>query len=189
MATTWRTTLFAIAMGLATSCSTPTAQLAALETPAPTTYRLGAGDEIRVTVYGLDPLTNTYIVSDTGTISLPLLDPVPVDGKTIPEVEAAIASAISSKELVARAPSVSAQVQKYRPFYILGEVQRPGQYPYAPGLTVTSAVSIAGGFTFRADTKSFAITRKGAQGAVKGKAGPETPVAPGDTVEVYESWF
>ncbi|RJF93645.1 polysaccharide biosynthesis/export family protein [Sphingomonas cavernae] len=169
-------------------CATPASELPKMYEITDTAYRLGAGDEVRITVYGMDQMTNTYVVGDGGTISLPLLETMPVEGKTPAEVEKAIADAILAKQLVLQ-PSVSAQVQKYRPFYILGEVQKPGQYPYAPGLSVTSAVSIAGGFTFRADKTQFAIQRKSGQKMVKGQVGPDAPVLPGDTVTVYESWF
>lgn len=189
MVNRFRTALFSISLTVVASCTSAGSGNAPLPTLASGEYRVGAGDELRVTVYGLDPLNNTYIVGDAGTISLPLLEPVPVDGKTIPEVEASIAQAISARQLVARQPSVSAQIQKYRPFFIMGEVQRPGQYPYVPGLSVNSAVSIAGGYTFRANKKSVSIKRKGPNGMVQGRAGPDSQVQPGDTVEVSESWF
>src|SRR3546814_190974 len=90
---------------------------------------------------------------------------------------------------VIKDPSVSAQVLKYRPFFILGEVQRPGQYAYVPGMSVLTAVSIAGGYTFRADSKSASITRNEGDKIIKGQATPQTPVMPGDTVFVPEDWF
>ncbi|WOK36507.1 polysaccharide biosynthesis/export family protein [Sphingomonas sp. C3-2] len=187
--TRFRTALIVLSLALTTGCTSAQGGMSALPTLAAGEYRLGAGDEIRVTVYGLDPMNNSYVVGDAGTISMPLIETIAVDGKTIPEVESAIASAISARQLVARAPSVSAQIQKYRPFFIMGEVQRPGQYPYVPGLTVNSAVSIAGGYTFRANTKAVVIKRKTKTGMVKGQTGPDGQVWPGDTIEVSESWF
>src|SRR3546814_5790142 len=91
-----------------------------------TVYRLGAGDEVRISVFGLDALTNTYVVGDAGTISLPLVDEIPARGKTTQELEALIANNLRQRDVI-KDPSVSAQVLKYRPFFILGEVQRPGQ--------------------------------------------------------------
>jgi polysaccharide export outer membrane protein len=164
------------------------ARLSPIGATTPSAYRLGAGDEIRVSVYGLDPLTNSYLVSDTGTISMPLLPPVSVEGKTVAETEMAVVDAIRAKQLV-NAPSVSAQVVKYRPFFILGEVQRPGQYPYMPGMSLLTAVSVAGGYTFRADTKHARITRRSGSGTVEGRADPTTSIQPGDTILVKESWF
>jgi polysaccharide export outer membrane protein len=169
---------------MASGCASSSASLDPIAATSPSAYRLGAGDEIRVTVYGLDTLTNTYAVSDTGTVSMPLLAPIQVQGRTVDEAAAAIADGIRAKELV-NAPSVSAQVIKYRPFFILGEVQRPGQYPYVPGMSVLTAVTIAGGYTFRAEKKSASITRSGA----KGRADPATAIQPGDTVQINESWF
>ena len=151
-------------------------------------YQLGAGDEIRVSVFGLDALTNAYVVGDAGTISLPLVSEIPVRGKTTRDVEVAIANSLREKDVV-KNPSVSVQVTKYRPFFILGEVQRPGQYPYVPGMSVLTAVSIAGGYTFRANSKNASITRNIQDKIVKGRANPETPVMPGDTVLIPESWF
>ncbi len=151
-------------------------------------YRLDAGDELRVTVYRLDELTGAYIVSDTGTISLPLLEPVSARGKTIEELEMEIERRITERSLV-REPSVSAQVQKYRPFFIVGEVNRPGEYAYSPNMTVLTALSMAGGQTFRANTDRIAITRTIDGQIVSGTVSLSSRVLPGDTIRVYEGWF
>lgn len=179
-----------LVMGLAMlpGCSASGARLSPLASATPAPYRLGAGDEIRVTVYGLDPLTNTYLVSDTGTISMPLLSSVSVEGRTVAETEAAVAEAIRGKRLV-NAPSVSAQVVKYRPFFILGEIQRPGPYAYVPGMSLLTAVSVAGGYTFRADTKHAKVRRRSGGATIEGKADPTTSIEPGDTIVISESWF
>ena len=176
--------LLSVGLFMVSGCASSSATMDPLTAEAAAPYKLGAGDEVRVTVYGMDQLTNTYAVSDTGTISLPLLTPIPVQGRTVDEAATAIADNLRTKELV-NAPSVSAQVIKYRPFFILGEVQRPGQYPYAPGMTVLTAVSVAGGYTFRAEKKSASITR----GTAKGRADPSTAIQPGDTIQINESWF
>jgi polysaccharide export outer membrane protein len=155
---------------------------------APGPYRLGTGDEVRVAVFGLDAVSNSYIIGDSGTVSMPLVGPIPADGKTVAEVEVVLAAALKEKQIL-REPSVSVQVVKYRPFYILGEVQKPGQYAYVPGMTVLNAVSIAGGYTFRANTKKATITRNTAGTTQKGTAKPEGRVLPGDTVVIPEAWF
>jgi polysaccharide export outer membrane protein len=160
------------------------ARLPEMSMTAPGVYQLGPGDQIRITVFGLDAITNTYLIDDTGEVALPMLDPVKVAGKTLRQAEASIASQIRAKQLV-NDPKVSAQIIAYRPFYIAGEVQKPGQYPYVPGMSLMTAVSIAGGYTFRANTRSATITRA----SQKGSATADTPVLPGDMIVVRESWF
>ena len=168
----------------ASGCGSADGRFAPLAMTAPAAYQLGTGDELRVTVFGLDTMTNTYRVDDSGSIALPMLDPIKVAGKTVRETEAIIVDKIRARQLLLD-PRVSAQVQTYRPFYIAGEVQKPGQYPYVPGMSLMMAVSVAGGYTFRANTKSAIITRA----SVKGSATQDTPVMPGDQILVRESWF
>jgi polysaccharide export outer membrane protein len=176
-----------IALALA-GCSASGDRVQPLPATAEAPYRLGAGDEVRVTVYGLDAATNNYVVGDGGTIAVPLVGPVVATGKTADELQEGLVAAIKARELV-RVPSVSVQVQKYRPFFILGEVQKPGQYPYVPRMSVLTAVSIAGGYTFRANTKTATIVRTEGASTVKGSALPESLVQPGDTIKIAEAWF
>ncbi len=180
--------LIAVAMAVMPACSSAQGVSSPTQSVGQPAYQLGAGDEIRIAVFGLDALTNTYVVGDAGTISLPMVNEIPVKGRTTREVEAMIATELRDKDVV-KNPSVSVQVMKYRPFFILGEVQRPGQYPYVPGMSVLTAVSIAGGYTFRANSKHASITRNIGDKIIKGRAGPETPVMPGDTVLIPEDWF
>lgn len=175
-------------LAMMAACSSSTSNLAPMQASSLAPYRLGAGDEVRVTVFGVDAITNSYIIGDTGKISMPLLGAIAAEGQTVEQLEASIADALRTRDVV-RAPSVSAQVQKYRPFFILGEVQRPGQYAYVPGMSVQTAVSIAGGYTFRAEEDRAVITRSGQTRIMQGAARPDTPVMPGDTVLVKESWF
>jgi polysaccharide export outer membrane protein len=182
-----KSTLAALA-ALSMLWSTEVSALAPIAAAPPGAYLLGAGDEVRITVFGLDAATNNYVVGDAGTIAIPLLPPIAAAGKSADELQAAVVEALRARALL-RDPSVSVQVQKYRPFFILGEVQRPGQYPYVPGMSVLTAVSIAGGYTFRANKKKAEIQRS-VQGRVsKGDAMADTPVQPGDTVHIKESWF
>lgn len=181
--------LFAAALLAVTAgCASQDAHLAPIASEQAVRYQLGPGDDIRIAVFGFDALSNSYVVSDAGTISMPLLSTVEVDGLTTADLEATITGLMRAKHLAPN-PSVSVQVQKYRPFFILGEVQNPGQYPYVPGMSVLTAVSIAGGFTFRAETKHASITRSIGQQVTRGKAVKQTLVLPGDTVEVPEAWF
>jgi polysaccharide export outer membrane protein len=176
---------FLISALLLAACASKVPPLVEAE-PAP--YRLGPGDELRIDVYRLDELSNTYRVSDAGVISLPLLDAISVNGLTVEEVEREIENSIRLKALV-REPSVSAQISQYRPYYVVGEVIRPGQYPYMPNLNVLTALSAAGGPTFRANTKKVIITRMIDGELVSGKADLHSLVLPGDTIRVQEGWF
>ncbi|HKR18076.1 MAG TPA: polysaccharide biosynthesis/export family protein [Rhizorhapis sp.] len=180
------------AVGILTGCATGGSAAdmpgSSASTPQSTLYRLDAGDEVRITAYGLDALNNVYVVSDSGVISLPLIDNVQARGKTVGELQSDIAKVLFERQIL-RSPSVNVQVTKYRPFYILGEVKSPGEYPYRPGMSVLTAVSMAGGFTFRADQKSMTITRVIEGRGITGKARENTPVLPGDTIRIKESWF
>lgn len=180
---------FALLLAFAASgCSTPGENLPELESRSLAPYRLGIGDEVRVTVFGLDALTNTYLVADDGTVSMPLLDRVELGGKTTEEAETVIEQRLRSAKII-QDPSASVQVTRYRPFYILGEVQKPGAYPYAPGMTLLTAVALAGGYTFRAETDYASVVRTDDGSVQEGRVTPKTPILPGDTVYVYESWF
>lgn len=176
-----------VLLSLCSACAPVRGAVASLPAAA-APYRLGPGDEVRVTVFGLDAANANYVVGDAGSIALPLIAPVRASGLTVEELAAALAEAIRARALV-KAPSVSVQVQKYRPFYILGEVQKPGQYPYVPGMSVLAAVSIAGGYTFRANKKAAVIVRGGDGNVIKSRGPAQTPVQPGDTITVPEAWF
>lgn len=169
-------------------CASTVSQLPPVESVADQTYRLGPGDELRVMVYGFDSMTNAYTVSDAGTISLPLISTLEVEGLSTAELETAISGQLRTRDLAPRA-SVSVQVQKFRPFYILGEVQRPGQYPYVPGMTVLTAVSIAGGYTFRANKQDTELVRTRKRVSYRARASADARVLPGDTLMVPEAWF
>jgi len=151
-------------------------------------YTLGPGDSIKVAVYGFDAMAGSYIVSDAGTISLPMLSTIRVVGKSAPELETEIAGVLRARDLAPNA-NVSVQVEKYRPFYILGEVQRPGQYPYVPGMTVLTAVSIAGGYTFRANKRVAAVERLNGSARSKARLDADSSILPGDTIVIPEAWF
>jgi polysaccharide export outer membrane protein len=150
-------------------------------------YRLGPADKIRVNVFGEEALTGEFLVGGSGKISLPLIGEVQAAGLTISELQTSIAEALSQGYI--NEPRVNAEVLNYRPFYILGEVNRPGEYPYTNNLTVLNAVATAEGFTYRADTRRVYIKR--ADGASE-QAYPlttATQVAPGDTIRIGERFF
>jgi polysaccharide biosynthesis/export protein len=150
-------------------------------------YHLDAGDKLRVVVYGQEGLTNTYAIDAGGSITMPLIGSVPARGRTT----AGLASEISVKlrNGFIRDPSVAVEIESYRPFFILGEVAAPGQYPYVPSMTVESAVAIAGGFSPRARRDRVTVTHSDASGTGRFVVPPGTSISPGDTVLVGERWF
>ena len=150
-------------------------------------YHLDAGDKLRVVVYGQEGLTNTYAIDAGGSITMPLIGSVPARGRTTAGLAAEIAGRLRNGFI--RDPSVAVEIEAYRPFFILGEVQAPGQYPYMPNMTVESAVAIAGGFSPRARRDSVTLTHTDASGTGRFIVPPGTPISPGDTVLVGERWF
>jgi polysaccharide export outer membrane protein len=150
-------------------------------------YQLGAGDRLRIVVYGQEGLTNTYLIGAGGTITMPLIGSVPARGRTPQALAADITARLRNGYI--REPSVAVEIESYRPFFILGEVQAPGQYPYVPNMTVESAVAIAGGYSPRARKDRVTVTHGDAAGTSRLVVPPGTPISPGDTVLVGERWF
>ena len=150
-------------------------------------YVLGAGDSIRVVVFGEADLSGEFSVGTSGTVALPLAGPVVAVGKTPGELAAAITDALSPDYL--RDPRVSVEVLQYRPFFILGEVKAPGSYPYAADVNVRRAAALAGGYTYRAKTGHAYITRMTGSKESRRKVPPDTPLLPGDIVEIPERFF
>jgi polysaccharide export outer membrane protein len=159
--------------------------------PVPTgsgEYRLGPGDAVRLITFGEDGLTGEFHVSDAGTIAVPLLGNVRAAGLTPAELEASVANKLKDAKLL-NDPSVAAEVTAYRPIFVLGEVNKPGQYPYQPGMTVVTAAAVAGGFTYRAIEGYASVVRTVNGQAVEGKALRQTYIQPGDVVTVFERRF
>jgi len=152
-----------------------------------TAYTLGTGDKLRINVFGQPELSGQFVIDGTGAISLPLIGQVAATGSSSQELETAIAEKLSDGFLLE--PRVSVEVTNYRPFYILGEVGRPGEYPFNSGLTVLNAVAAAGGFTYRANKKVVYIKSVGAEQEVKYELNTNTVVKPGDTLRVSERIF
>ena len=140
-------------------------------------YQLDAGDKLRVVVYGQEGLTNTYAIDAGGSITMPLIGAVPARGRT----PAGLASEIAAKlrRGYIRDPSVAVEIEAYRPFFILGEVAAPGQYPYVPNMTVESAVAIAGGFSPRARRDRVTLTHTDASGSAPLRGAARHPAQPG----------
>lgn len=150
-------------------------------------YVLGTGDRIKLTVYGEADLSGEYEVGSTGIVALPLIGDVRVAGQPIRFFEQAVRKKLAEGYL--RDPRVSAQVINYRPFFILGEVSKPGSYPYVNGMTVINAVALAGGYTYRADKSGATITRAHDPEKKDTPAVEEAIVAPGDIIRVPERFF
>ena len=150
-------------------------------------YTLDSGDRLRVIVFGQEDLSGTFAVDGSGFVSLPLIKPVMARGLTTDELEERIEEVLS--ETLLRNPNVTAEIEAFRPFFILGEVQQPGQYPFVSGMTVQTAAAIAGGYTYRAVTSSAVITRKSGGRIVEAKVPATTAVRPGDTVLIQERYF
>ncbi|MEM9053923.1 MAG: polysaccharide biosynthesis/export family protein [Pseudomonadota bacterium] len=150
-------------------------------------YRLGAADQLRITVFGEPELSGEYVLDGTGTVSLPLIGEVSALNLTVREFQRAVEARYADGYL--REPRINAEVMNFRPFYILGEVRQPGEYPYTNGLTVLNAVATAGGFTYRANETVILI--KGAEDSqeYKVKLDPSTKIMPGDTIRVVERFF
>ncbi len=152
-----------------------------------TGYRIGAGDRLVIRVLGQSDLTNTYIVDPAGNISMPLIHTVNVAGMTSSEIERMIGRRLRKGFL--RNPSVSVQVVSQRPFFILGQVNRAGSFPYQAGMTVQQAVALAGGYSPRANQGTVLLTRRNNKGTTSYQVPITTQIYPGDIVFIRERWF
>lgn len=174
-------------VGLA-SCTWGKPPLPPLPPYRPQTYRLGPGDQLRVLTFGEDQLTGEFRVDDQGRIAMPLIGSVQASGHTPKELETEIADALSKGDYL-KNPHVTVEVIAYRPIFVLGEVNKPGQYPYQPGMTFLTAVAVAGGFTYRAVQDEGTVVRTIDAHAVTGRVDQSTFLAPGDVVQVAERYF
>ncbi|GBD42666.1 hypothetical protein HRbin40_00121 [bacterium HR40] len=149
-------------------------------------YRLGPGDKIRVIVFRHEDLSGEFALDGTGSFSMPLIGEVRANGFTARELEQHLEQRYGDGYLVE--PKVSVEILTYRPFYILGEVNKPGAYEYENGMTVLNAVALAGGFTYRAKQDVFLLQRGGANATPVAVTG-NTRIAPGDVITVQERFF
>ncbi len=177
-----------LAILLAAGCSGSGAGFAPLPVAASGPYELGVGDQVHIITFGNDQLTGDFRVNDSGKISLPLIGAVQAADLSTSQLETSIAGTLKSRGLLGN-PSVAVEVVAYRPFFILGEVVRPGQYAYQPGMTVLTAVAVGGGFTYRAVKDHFSIVRQTDGRAIEYAADRQSFVQPGDVINVYERLF
>lgn len=179
-------TILPLALGIA-GCA-PGRSLPPLPPVTAAAYRLGPGDEVRIITVGEDTLTGEFAVDDAGRIAVPMLGTLPAAGLSPEALGTAVGAALQRGGLV-RAPSVSVEVIRYRPIFVLGEVNKPGEFPYQPGMTLLGAVALAGGFTYRAVEDAASVVRSESGRSFEGRAGRETPLQPGDVVTVFERRF
>jgi len=150
-------------------------------------YRLDSGDRLRIVVFGQENLSRDYAVDGGGYISMPLIGGIQSRGSTTFELEDRIAARLRTKYV--KDPKVTVEIQNYRPFFILGEVRRPGQFPFVYGMTIRTAVAIAGGYSERARERKVKLTRRINGRDITTKVPDNTPVRPGDTIYVTERIF
>jgi protein involved in polysaccharide export with SLBB domain len=150
-------------------------------------YALGSGDKLRVIVFGEDDLGGEFVIDDAGFVRLPLVGQITAGGRTVRQLEEDIAARLGAQYL--KDPRVSIEILSFRPFYIIGEVNKPGEYPFVVNMSVLNAVAMAGGYTYRANESSVYIRRKGAPDEEKFPADDSTKLRPGDIVNVVERWF
>lgn len=188
-----RCCLLAILAGAISACATPGgpppvvgADAAPLQQVTVQDYRLGPGDRLRVSVFGEEELTGEFVVGTNGVVSYPLIGDHMAQGKTVAEFTDSLRTALTRYVLQ---PNISVEVMNYRPFFILGEVETPGTYPYAAGLNVMNAVATAGGFSYRADTRRVFIKHADELAERPYPLTSTTPVLPGDTVRIPERRF
>jgi polysaccharide biosynthesis/export protein len=170
------------------SLRAPGAHLPPLPDPPHGPYRLGAGDALTIRIYDQPQLSGSYNVDDSGFIDMPLLGLVPAAGNSTDALAQAITMGLQKNGLILH-PAVSVEISTYRPFYILGEVNTPGQYPFRPGMTALTAISIAGGFTYRGEQDYVGVTRDIGSDAAQYRAPTSALVQPGDVITVFERRF
>ncbi|GAA4890843.1 polysaccharide biosynthesis/export family protein [Ferrimonas pelagia] len=159
-----------------------------VSTASDSNYQLGSGDQIRIQVFGEPDLTIDQIrLGESGAITYPYLGALQLSGLTLSQVEKLIHRGLKGDYLIN--PSVSVSVMEYRPFFINGEVRQPGGYPFQPGLTVRQAIAIAGGLTERASRRGMSLTRNQDSRETTLKVEMATPVFPGDSIFIEDSFF
>lgn len=150
-------------------------------------YQLGPGDQVRVTVFRHEDLSGEFQLDGEGDFSLPLVGEIKAGGKVVRTLEDDIEDSFRDGGYLVN-PQVSLEVLNYRPFYIIGEVNQPGSYPYVSGMSVINAIALAGGYTYRASQGSISVQRGGSNGK-KVAVGPASQVLPGDIINVPERFF
>jgi polysaccharide export outer membrane protein len=185
-----RRTLMFIGLALAATlqgCADARRSDVQFQAQAETPYTLASGDRLRVIVFGQDSLSNSFSVDSSGHIAMPLIGLVSATGRTTAQLAREIEAKLRNGYV--REPRVSVEVEAYRPFFVLGEVTTSGQYPYVNGMTVETAVAIAGGYTPRARKDNAQLTRTQDGRTFTVDVPINQPVKPGDTIYIQERFF
>ncbi len=173
--------------GLLQGCAGARYRADAFDASVNAPYTLAAGDRLRVIVFGQDSLTNSFAVDSSGHIAMPLIGLTPAAGRTTAELAREIEQKLRNGYV--RDPRVSVEVEAFRPFFVLGEVTNSGQFPYVNGMTVQTAVAIAGGYTPRAEKHTADLTRTVDGVPYTGNVPVTQAVRPGDTIVIRERFF
>jgi polysaccharide export outer membrane protein len=160
---------------------------AELAAQSATVYRLGLGDKVRINVFGEKDLSGEYQVSANGSVTMPLIGDVPAVGLSARELEARLTEKYRGGYL--RDPKIVVEVYDFRPYFVLGEVEKPGRYPALEGTTILGAIATAGGFTYRADQKRVFIRKSGSSTEYEVAPTANVFVSPGDVIRVGERYF
>lgn len=158
-----------------------------VETDPVGAYLLDSGDRLRVFVYDQPNLSRAYVVDHDGYITVPLIGRVSARGKTTSAVQHSVRRKLAAKYI--RRPQVTVDIIQNRPFFIYGEVRQAGQFPYVSGMTIETAIAIAGGYSERASRRSYRVTRRENGYARRMDVDKDFPIEPGDTVYVRERFF
>ncbi|RYX81326.1 polysaccharide export protein [bacterium] len=152
-------------------------------------YRFASGDKLHIIVFGEDTLTGDYVITSGGNLTFPLIGNLPASDKTVEQLQAALSAKLADGYV--NNPRVSIQVVSFRPFYILGEVNKPGEYPVSTGLSLDQAVASAGGYTYRANTRRVYLKRANEtqERLIDLRDGPPVVVRAGDTIRIRERHF
>lgn len=167
------------------SACAPGSNLPPLPVAQSGSYRLGVNEEVAVVTYGQGQLSGLFRINSRGDIAVPLLGEIPAEGQTTSDLEHSIEARLKQKAVLTD-PDVTVAISKYRPIFILGEVKSPGEYPYQPGMTILTAVAVAGGFTYRAVTGYASIQRDIDGKLTEGRVSRNREVRPGDVINIFE---
>lgn len=177
----------AACLSLAGMTSATNAADVATSVAATDTYKLGPGDKLKITVFNEPTLTGTYTLTSAGAVSMSLIGNVPAVGLSLEDLQQTLTQRLSA---FVKQPRVSVETESYRPYYILGEVNKPGEYPYANGLRAEQAIAAAGGFTYRANRGTIFLLRADGRREVRLRMKDgRVPVLPGDTIRIGERFF